>query len=105
MSDAKFTPGPWRVCTTGNMSNVVEGVAGKTDDYDDGFRSVALVQACSAERDHIKRDVNRDANMALIAAAPDLYEALTAYVEDCDNHECEFCIRARAALAKARGET
>jgi predicted Zn-ribbon and HTH transcriptional regulator len=32
----------------------------------------------------------------------ELIEALEAYVSDCSNEECEFCIRARAALAKAR---
>ena len=39
-----------------------------------------------------------------IAAAPDMEAALQAYVDACDNDECEYCIKAKAALAKARGK-
>lgn len=50
------------------------------------------------------------ANAALIAASPDLYEALEALVRDVADYEawqrpCHALDVARAALARARGET
>ena len=43
------------------------------------------------------------ANARLIEAAPEMLEALEGYISDCTNDECERCIKARAAIAKARG--
>jgi hypothetical protein len=52
----------------------------------------------------------RDADAHLIAAAPDLYTALTAALEEVCGENAKTCIygwhaQARAALAKARGDT
>ncbi len=80
MSETKFTPGPWRICTDGNIANCVDGPSGqKFYERDDGFRAVATVEACTDTRNHHERAANMHANMALIAAAPELYAALEAW--------------------------
>lgn len=49
----------------------------------------------------------REANAHLIAAAPELYEALAAIVRDGDDQELDSALinAGRAALARARGES
>ncbi|RPF70476.1 hypothetical protein [Aurantiacibacter spongiae] len=46
----------------------------------------------------------REANARLIAAAPDLLEAIQEQVDECFDPACEMCARHEAILAKARGE-
>lgn len=83
-----WTPGPW--VAGDNLGRVVGG----------GGEFVAVVT----------RDIPAGkANASLIAAAPDLYEALAAICEDLadgDETSAEQIARhaGRAALAKARGE-
>lgn len=60
---------------------------------------IAHVHTQSAESDP-PRDVS---NARLIAAAPELLEALEGYISDCTNDECERCIKSRSVIAKARG--
>ena len=104
----KWTPGPWRINTTGVISNQIEADSRQRFcDSDDGYRGVALFQACCDSRKYADEDENKFANAHLIAAAPDLYEALS---------ECRLLLdgeggmpvgvreRADAALARARGE-
>lgn len=80
-SATQWTPGPWRIGTSGSMANIIEGQSGrKLNDLDDGFRAVAMFQACCASDHFIDKEVNAKANGFLIAAAPDLYEALAAAV-------------------------
>lgn len=85
MSDTKFTPGPWRA-ERGSTTSVISDATG---------RPVWLLQ---------------NDNASLIAAAPDLYEAL----RECDDFlvglndedtNMTLVMKIRAALAKARGET
>jgi dienelactone hydrolase len=114
MGEAKFTPGPWRF-GKGNIGNLIEGPSGKTAyEGDDGFRGVACVQSCGSFDKHDEDEANRLANMALISAAPDLYEALKTFADHFgplddnpmlhpDARKCYAL--ARSALAKARGET
>lgn len=90
----KHTPGPWLFSSykSGNSVIVIDG-----KEFD-----VATVNY-----------PNRDANAHLIAAAPELYEALDGLLADITEYqEINFLggennhwqVRARAALAKARGE-
>lgn len=47
----------------------------------------------------------KSANMVLIAAAPDLLEALENLLDQFPDCECENCQQGRAAVKKANGET
>ena len=84
--DRKWTPGPWIM----GGSHVYT----RSDEP-----SVAVV---------VRHRKEWEANCDLIAAAPDLYDALQAMVDYC-NAECGSKIypghQANQALAKARGET
>jgi phage tail protein X len=95
MTDTKWTPGPWEVRTENGAIRVYYG------------KTIAIT------------DQMFEANAHLVAAAPELYEALKAMADDYE----EFVYNpatdrwdvplfnkpvhdmARAALAKARGET
>lgn len=102
MDGTKFTPGPWAECKDGNCScGYVFGAGGEV--------YVAKLLTLDDEVDPVAAFEQLTANAHLIAAAPELYEALAAMVAryastdawevpmDCD-------VAARAALAKARGE-
>ena len=87
----KWTPGPWRYDrTNGSPTTGEHMIAGAKPGY------LAEVRDCGSG------DVR--ANTHLIAAAPDLYAALEQIVFDWDG-EPEDMFAARAALAKARGDT
>ena len=91
----KFTPGPWKVQRT-NQGVFIEGNVEKPIGY------LAQVRG-------IYRDGNRvmeDANAALIAAAPDMYEALEWAYRVHGEHGGPLGLGAAmaAALKKARGE-
>ena len=96
MSEAKFTPGPWYI-----DSRLIVGPRINSDGADDGFIS----EVCDASLSM----GDRKANSHLIAAAPDLYEALDNLVAilelDTRSYVFDAVCSARAALAKARGET
>lgn len=98
----KFTPGPWRVI----------------DSHDGPYvRSKGGLIAGGVRTSHwpgqderyLAELEERVANARLISAAPDLYEALKAIMDDVEPTEFALSshIRdaARSALAKARGET
>ena len=97
----KWTPGPWAATSEDN---------GEWDIYSESW-DIATVAARAGMEDPNGRS---DANAHLIAAAPDLAEALKNLIArydevvttpDCscgqDDHDVTM---ARAALAKARGE-
>lgn len=63
---SKFTPGPWRVDSAGNVVSESPGVVEK----------IAVSIFVGSER--------RKANAALIAQAPAMYEALKHALEDMD---------------------
>ncbi|MCP1243011.1 hypothetical protein [Acetobacter lambici] len=92
MSEAKFTPGPWRV-RFGNIGHVTA-------------ENGALVSKCQ----RLTSLCNLQANARLIAAAPDLYGALERVVNVSaeiapEAQDANVFADARAALAKAQGET
>ena len=92
MTEPKHTPGPWK-----RKDNFV--YSPMSDEDDTLFVSIAI--ACTGIAPAID-------NANLIAAAPDLYEALETTCEYCIGKEvtdcpCERCITGKA-LRKARGD-
>jgi len=88
----QHTPGPWTTDVVRSTNYTLRIIKAGTD-------WIAHVHTQSTESD-IPRDVS---NARLIAAAPELLEALEGYISDCTNDECERCIKSRAAIAKVRG--
>ena len=95
----KFTPAPWHV-RTGDEAKTVYAVTPADEE----------LPICTAHHQYVE-DAEYDANASLIAAAPELYEALEA-IERAIHDRNYFAIEsafdaggfARAALAKARGD-
>ena len=88
MSEAKHTPGPWQ--WTQHFDPTISI-------YKDGFGQIARLYDSSAG--------TGKANARLIAAAPDLLDALQSIIEDIDSEfgtDCDYN-KARAAIAKATG--
>ena len=106
--EKKFTPGQWTSVTTDFNRKRHYGVA-KLDDLGCGIALTGLV----GDGD----DLGSQANANLIAAAPELLEALetmvSRYVELVESGDCGFwdaededqIINARKAIRKAYGET
>lgn len=96
MADTKFTTGPWKVGDKHRDCQIFHG-----------SDSVAFA------REEFGRisSIEAKANAHLIAASPELYEALYRLVRDCEiaglqeqaGFDC-WINMANAALAKARGE-
>lgn len=119
MSETKFTPGPWEICKDGACPcKQIWSIPG---DFPvatgNGVHIGAVHQHMADAPDLIYAslsDETRKANAALIAAAPDLYAALSDLMENEKFHTMvggnpnvveELLSRCYAALAKARGET
>ena len=88
MTEPKFTKGPWLIKM--NKTFYGEEFIGIYDTQDRLIASAYM---------HIS-------NANLIAAAPDMYEALEvfcSYCFGCTDNECKICIYGKA-LRKARGE-
>lgn len=99
MEKAAFTPGPWRLACYGSASDprvrswgVKYGRAGNTLAMIDGTGNAAL---------------RNDANAALIAAAPEMYEALKDAANSAGFQYMlgELRDRIDAALARAEGRS
>lgn len=73
MSEAKFTEGPWQSQGDFDMESVCR-IIGAIDGPDDGRFHYKLV--CEIDPDGSQDTAEQYANARLIAAAPDLYEAL-----------------------------
>lgn len=106
MSEAKFTPGPWHVPTgpfVGGLSVEV-----RADDY--FIKCPGSGGAMSLTQTVCKLDWSEteewEANAHLIAAAPELYEALEAAANSSGFQYMFYETREKinSALAKARGE-
>ena len=118
MSDTRWTPGPWRVEMGYSdwglpRSHAVVPDDGSKFDFDSMIAEVHSLQPyCAGEsRVNIEKACTDIANARLIAAAPDLYEALDSILlsfshEHLDHISGGDCgSKARAALAKARGKS
>ncbi|CAA2139527.1 hypothetical protein [Hyphomicrobium sp. ghe19] len=86
MTDTAFTPGPWK-WDAGDVGQ----------DY-----AVPYCDVYADDRDAVIASVSNPDDAPLIAAAPDLYEALKAL--DDRGHTMATWELAKRALAKARGE-
>ena len=103
-SEPKWTPGPWdfsmaKMPIDGEYDYCISAVV-------DGERYV-ISEAFGRVSE--KQRPNAHANARLIAAAPELYEALERLVADVADYDawerpCHAVDTARAALKKARGE-
>ncbi|EMN1229820.1 hypothetical protein RCG72_004421 [Enterobacter roggenkampii] len=95
MKEFKGTPGPWKVSRTGKSIGSVSG----GDDP-----SMLLV----AWAEPYANPAHQEANANLIAAAPDLLEALLSIVnmeyQPKDDESDNVYLKARAAISKALGE-
>ena len=102
---AGFTPGPWWFSPHGAHGRVleVEGLGEVTFPfgYIEAETQTPMFELGTVSG--IKRAENT-ANAHLIAAAPELYEALALLVEPSDGHDKMNLKFALLALAKARGD-
>ena len=98
MSERKWTPGKWSVYED-ERETYWPGI--------DAGRTSIVVWGDQQENNGVQGDTLEEAkaNAHLIAAAPDLYEALDRLVRYINAPSTEAYLSARAALAKARGET
>ena len=94
MSESKHTPGPW----TATISQTSEG---------GDFWSVYGADDISIVYITLRKRQELAANARLIAAAPELLEALEGLCAEVDEHELgnpDVLRTARAAIAKARAD-
>lgn len=111
MTKPAFTPGPWRVSELAQSNLYLNdgGLPVLSGTLDDNHgRRICVVDAVDPPRKNAYKHqcAERDANAALIAAAPDIYAALKAsriYVETCDTPDVLRALD--AALAKAEGRS
>lgn len=95
-----WTPGPWSVFNSGEWPGIDDG---------DGKVTIVRYGLDGADDGGIRGRGPREsmANASLIAAAPDLYEALkeaTAFYEHMEGSDNPVAEKFRAALSKARGQ-
>jgi hypothetical protein len=88
-STGTYTPGPWRM-----------------EEFRKGSYLVTARNAGTAREGIVAQHVPGIANARLIAAAPELYEALENLIDFLfhGKKNCKAILRAKAALAKARGD-
>ena len=115
MADVKHTPGPWTSypCNLERYSRVITANGAMVQIAYTGLNhhdQVAMTKEVYGDRRTYGPGEETTANARLIAAAPDLLEALQWLVDilpdpDLDNDELQrtWTRRARAAIAKATG--
>ena len=103
---SKHTPGPWWP----NMNSVGGWEVRTRRDKDEGdpranYGCEYGAGICGGIGDHTESRTsgNEEANAHLIAAAPELLEALELMLQRYGYETCEHVQKSRAALAKARG--
>jgi hypothetical protein len=102
MSETKFTPGPWSAVNVGTKDEPMMSVKASRISGRQLRHEVAICATGDSPQEM------ENANAHLIAAAPELYEALDALFGGVDDGKITVTPSkihsARAALAKARGE-
>ena len=99
MSEPKFTKGPWKATYDSQLQAAIEIY--NTEDR--------VMVAVLPDRGTVEAMSEIEANANLIAAAPDMYEALETvcgsciYVKLAGGKCCEYCV-IQKALRKAGGE-
>jgi hypothetical protein len=101
---AKHTPGPWRLDAYRDSGRPNPGTIVADNPHGEGAEEVASINWIAGGF-----HAEQVANARLIAAAPELLEALTALMEFWDSGSpvhpgAEVVSEARAAIAKATGE-
>lgn len=114
---AGFTPGPWMAKGDYTIADATTIIANPDGDLPDGPFTYDFI--CTCEDEYGERNEKAQANARLIAAAPELYEALQLLLETEDfgnerehwesehklgNGHAWRVLKAMDALAKARGE-
>ncbi len=106
MSETKFTPGPWFIKQSEEIRSPYGGNVSSTritilDEPGGQYQSRHVIAQVA------KGNGRGDANAALIAAAPEMYEQLKRHCALCMmmHPECEKCklCETRKVLKKARG--
>jgi hypothetical protein len=101
--NTQHTPGPW-------IENVVPTSAGSAITIQSADHRIAIIYVDGIRKgidDKLPRSIENRANARLIAAAPDLLEALNTWLKQYSAEEYEDCpevVQTRAAIAKATGE-
>ena len=98
MTENKHTPGPWSWNTDYNEDNVFSVWVEAPD------VTHKTTNICVADCSWVELLEEAEANAALIAAAPDMYEVLEDLLKYKGVMSDESTERANAAIAKARGE-
>lgn len=92
MTERKWTPGPWVVVSDESATQVK------------GFPCIYATDYTVVGTEGMFGDIDEDfANAHLIAAAPDLYDALSDAISWHDGEDNQTIAEWRAALAKAEG--
>lgn len=94
MSQAKHTPGPWKV--------VSQAVTQEVEVFEIAEVSHLRI-ICDGPGDGFSKAGTPEADARLIAAAPDLLAALIDVVGDDETLQNPWRVAARAAIAKATG--
>ena len=99
-AETKFSHGPWKI----DSETVIDGVGGLFV-YTGTMLYPTTIAVCNSSTKLTRLEM--EANAHLIAAAPDLYEALAGMLHPSGGVYATEAVqeRARAALAKARGES
>ena len=101
--EKRYTPGPWRVGDTEDKENFLQKPI-----WSDERRAVVayVVGSTNPMLDWYSGAYNYHVNAHIIAAAPELLEALEAIMENDGTMMRPNCIdKARDAIAKAYGDT
>ena len=110
---SKHTPGPWSVGEVSHKKQRVDIDSRSYDEFMDNQRWTGLARTYGCEDYPEKGSEAMMANARLIAAAPELLEALRGMLAldeehhqrgHCDDDVCAEVRKARAAIAKAKGE-